>query len=410
MYVCVFCGTPCTALYRRLTINTSSSSSCCSGDSSDAASSQVSSIKAMSCVNCHRPVDPYTERECLLVTIDCILLRPEAYRHVLYNTQDLSWSKQKDGVNSSNTNDRKKRASSSNNDDDDDDDQEDESDDCDIQNTSTLLYRLARWSIVSTLLHAYLKWETFVQGKQQLEGEIRQEKEEADASFALLYMIFFITSALDLFVQWIAVYGYTRLVARMTTFSSSPSYHRNNAAYQIFLGLLLPTSFQVVCVSVLIWENSSTTRALGSLLIACWQCLALSLITINNPSNSHGDGNNNSNNNNNNNNNGTKDTNYSIQNQRRINRPTTVKLNPLIGMISLILWRSLTSYVLSTISNGTSLTIPCVGFEMEVDMNYVFSSLHQYENYYGYSNLLKALSPPSSSSSSSSSSVLLCLT
>ena len=304
MYVCVFCGTPCTALYRRLTINTSSSSSSCSGDSSDAASSQVSSIKAMSCVNCHRPVDPYTERECLLVTIDCILLRPEAYRHVLYNTQDLSWSKQKDGVNSSNTNDRKKRASSSNNDDDDDDDdQEDESDDCDIQNTSTLLYRLARWSIVSTLLHAYLKWETFVQGKQQLEGEIRQEKEEADASFALLYMIFSITSALDLFVQWIAVYGYTRLVARMTTFSSSPTYHRNNAAYQIFLGLLLPTSFQVVCVSVLIWENSNTTRALGSLLIACWQCLALSLITINNPSNSHGDGNNNSNNNNNNNNN-----------------------------------------------------------------------------------------------------------
>merc|ERR1712238_439501 len=92
-------------------------------------------------------------------------------------------------------------------------------------------------------------------------------------------MIFAITSALDLFVQWLAIYGYTKLVTMFSPSSYSPSQH--NIAYLIFLSLLLPTSFQVVSVSVLIWENSNTTRALGSLLITCWQCLAISLITIN---------------------------------------------------------------------------------------------------------------------------------
>merc|ERR1712238_345024 len=96
-------------------------------------------------------------------------------------------------------------------------------------------------------------------------------------------MIFAITSALDLFVQWLAIYGYTKLVTMFSPSSYSPSQH--NIAYQIFLSLLLPTSFQVVSVSVLIWENSNTTRALGSLLITCWQCLAISLITINTTNN-----------------------------------------------------------------------------------------------------------------------------
>ena len=43
----------------------------------------------MTCSQCHKMVDPYIEREWLLVVIDCILLREEAYRHVLYNVDEL---------------------------------------------------------------------------------------------------------------------------------------------------------------------------------------------------------------------------------------------------------------------------------------------------------------------------------
>ena len=71
-YVCVHCGTPCAALYRRLNVSTSSST-----------------IQAMTCTNCGKLVDPYTEQEWLLVAIDCILMREEAYRHVLYNVDEL---------------------------------------------------------------------------------------------------------------------------------------------------------------------------------------------------------------------------------------------------------------------------------------------------------------------------------
>jgi len=69
-YVCVHCNTPSASLYRRL-------------------SASLSSIKASTCVQCGKLVDPYIEQEWLLVAIDCILMREEAYRHVLNNVDEL---------------------------------------------------------------------------------------------------------------------------------------------------------------------------------------------------------------------------------------------------------------------------------------------------------------------------------
>jgi hypothetical protein len=63
-HVCVHCGFPTVSLYRIL-----------SG----------SNIKLMECSNCHEDVDPYIEREMLLVVIDWVLLRRPAYRHVIFN-------------------------------------------------------------------------------------------------------------------------------------------------------------------------------------------------------------------------------------------------------------------------------------------------------------------------------------
>ena len=65
-YVCVFCSTPCSSLYRQYTTSSSS-------------------IKLTACQKCGNDVDPYIEREWLLVALDCILLRLPAYRHVLFH-------------------------------------------------------------------------------------------------------------------------------------------------------------------------------------------------------------------------------------------------------------------------------------------------------------------------------------
>lgn len=64
---CIYCLTPAESLYKKY----------------------GTSIKLTQCRQCHRDVDPYTEREWLLVSLDCILLRQAAYRHVLYNREAL---------------------------------------------------------------------------------------------------------------------------------------------------------------------------------------------------------------------------------------------------------------------------------------------------------------------------------
>jgi len=70
-YICVYCETPCSSLYRQYT-------------------SSSSSIKLTACQKCGNDVDPYIEREWLLVVLDCILLRMPAYRHVLFHRLDAS--------------------------------------------------------------------------------------------------------------------------------------------------------------------------------------------------------------------------------------------------------------------------------------------------------------------------------
>ena len=69
-YHCVGCLHPCASLYRTL--------------------GRGNVIKLSPCVNCKsQAVDPYCEREWLLVVLDLVLLRQAAYRHVLWNRGQL---------------------------------------------------------------------------------------------------------------------------------------------------------------------------------------------------------------------------------------------------------------------------------------------------------------------------------
>ncbi len=294
-YVCVYCGTPCACLYRQLN------------------KKSLSSIKAMHCENCHRIVDPYIEREWLLVLLDCILLRPEAYRHVLYNNQDISWYvRSKYNKNEETSEEDENKAVS-----------------------GSRIPNLVQWTLVSGLFHALLKWKALLhtqQEKQHIRYGVSMPLElisvDSDSS-TFLRGLFVATSFLDFIAQWMAIYGFLKLVSRNDTKTS------HSIGYQIYLALLLPTSFQIICILVLLWEDSKTAMALGSLLIAFWQCLGISLISMQNCSS-----------------------------KQRLMRICV----PLVGIISLMAWRFTIEQVLANvvISGNATVVTPCVGFEFDV--------------------------------------------
>jgi hypothetical protein len=69
-YRCIHCLTPSASLYRQYS---------------------ASVIKLSDCERCKENVDSYCEKEWLLVLLDIVLLRRDAYRHVLFNRLDLAW-------------------------------------------------------------------------------------------------------------------------------------------------------------------------------------------------------------------------------------------------------------------------------------------------------------------------------
>jgi hypothetical protein len=268
LFVCVHCGTPSSSLYRQL-------------------SASLSSIKAMNCTNpqCNQVVDPYIEREWLLVAIDCILLRPEAYRHVLFNVKEPF--------------------------------------------ETVTLRRALQLTIASSILHAYLKWETFMTSSEQ------NNKESSRTT--LFVVLLGVTSFLDFAVQWLAIYGFvSNIVIHPKTSIKTVKY----LPAKLFWALILPMSFQVVSIFVLIWENSKTTRALGSLLIASWQSLAISLIV------------------------------HNINNNRR-SEHAFVSTASLVGFLVLILWR----FGVALVLRDTEFPTPCVGYD--IDLLFLFYNNHE---------------------------------
>lgn len=182
--MCVYCETPCSSLYRQYT-------------------SSPSSIKLTACKNCGHDVDPYIEREWLLVALDCILLRLPAYRHVLFHrlrASSLSWR------------------------------------------------RMLQTILASSILHSYLVWEA-----------CRTSESDFTMIFSFYKLLMF--SVINMFVFW----GVGTLVAK-------------GDLRHVFLGVAFPTAFQVVTVLVLVWENTSTVRLLGSLFVVVFQATAMFVV------------------------------------------------------------------------------------------------------------------------------------
>lgn len=198
-YVCVHCCTPCAALYRRLSVS-------------------LSSIKAMTCETCGKLVDPYIEQEPLLIAIDCILSRAEAYRHVLYNTDDLK-----------------------------------------SLPPHTIIELLIGWCV----LEGYVKW-------QAANTEFLEASDTVEARRNLLAELapFALRALLGLLFQWCV----------MQAFLTNEQFI-SGIRLKLFWAVFLPCNFTAVVVFVGIWESTKTIRMLSILLIAYWQGTATWVVT-----------------------------------------------------------------------------------------------------------------------------------
>jgi hypothetical protein len=205
-YRCIHCLEPSESLYRTYT--------------------RESTIKLSQCAVCGHNVDPYCEREWLLVVIDMVLLREEAYRHVIFNRlQDFS-----------------------------------------MQESNRKSLQLV---VGSSVLQAYLLWEAH--RSQHPNDPI------LDSTVWLTQLI--AASGLKLTAFGLGIYGALLLLLRFVRrHERSKAIADPDMPTHVYLAVVLPTAWQVVTVLVNIWENTETVRLLSSLLILIYQFMAVTVV------------------------------------------------------------------------------------------------------------------------------------
>jgi hypothetical protein len=205
-YRCIQCLEPSESLYRTYT--------------------RESTIKLSQCLKCGHNVDPYCEREWLLVVIDMVLLREEAYRHVLFNRLQ--------GFN--------------------------------LQES----YRKSLQLVVgSSILQAYLLWE----------AHRAQHPNDPLLDSTAWFVQLIAASGLKLTAFGLGIYGaLLLLLAFVRRHERSKAIADLNMPTHVYLAVVLPTAWQVVTILVHIWENTATIRLLSSLLTLIYQFMAVTVV------------------------------------------------------------------------------------------------------------------------------------
>jgi len=239
-YYCVHCLQSCPSLYRTLG----------KGDSV---------IKLSPCESCGKPaVDPYCEREWLLVILDLVLLRQAAYRHVLWNRGRLlalqpapsAPTLPRASIAKTTTCTSISSSSSSNN--------------------NALYDHTPRSLLTAALLRAHIGMVS------------TQDRVDADHT----------PSAAWEFLQLatISVVGYSAQIATtavlvnyLTAWIGQPQQEQRQNRSHLWnvaaLSVLLPTAGQIVTAFALLWENSHAVLSVGSLLLLVHQWMALFTLT-----------------------------------------------------------------------------------------------------------------------------------
>lgn len=235
-YHCIHCLTPSESIYRRM----------------------GREIKLTTCRRCGQDVDPYIEKEWLLVAMDCILLREEAYRHVLSNRLHPLLLQT---LGSSN-------------------------------DLSISAPQLLQFFILSALIQAFL----LVQEEHMVHHGEEGNHGQTISFLSLLmsdeytkqHSLWWIPKlvAFSLLTNLLLIVGIIcsfQMYSRFQHFDSKdaqPYRQPQNLALlttRIFLSIVLPMAFHIITMAAMIWENSTIVRQLASILVLCYQYMATSV-------------------------------------------------------------------------------------------------------------------------------------
>ena len=254
-YRCVGCLHPCASLYKTL-------------------GKGGSVIKLTPCTKCARPsADPYCEREWLLVVLDLILLRKEAYRHVLWNRGQLLAAMTMMMSSTSST------APSSSS--------PQQPEKFNTASTTTTMFRkffhgpdntlhhqIPRFLWTASLLRAHI-------GMVSTQDRVdHQHTWKAATGFVQLAVVSVIGLVLQIGVLFL-------LLGHLGGADAPPvkNNNNNNMSHKtrllcvLALAVLLPSvGNQTVTALSLLWENSHTVRVLGSILTLVHQCLSVGTV------------------------------------------------------------------------------------------------------------------------------------
>ena len=116
--------------------------------------------------------------------------------------------------------------------------------------------KVCQYTLGASLLQAYLNWEA-----------LGTEGYESTDNRFLRLLVYSMSSIL---MQGAATYLVIKYLSSKQT--------KEPSLYQVSLGLVLPLSFAVGTLLVLVWENTLTVRMLGKLLEALFQFTAITVI------------------------------------------------------------------------------------------------------------------------------------
>ena len=260
--------------------------------------SHPGSIQLTTCVSCGRDVDPHIEREWLLVIMDCVLHRPGAFLHVLYNRApfcDLKvvvvgekaapttgggggrgGRRQLRHVVSVETEDPKKKDGGRH--------------DCRDRPTTSFdasecFGRFVRYSVAASALRAYLRHAA---GGGSGSGD---ELAPRDLVFSLAHTI----AGEAVFVSGTILASSFLVVERRSSVSNDDTENddepitasagwwavSSSEAYfysRLYLALTMPAFFHVATIFALVWEDSHAVRLLGGMFVLSLQRVAVSAV------------------------------------------------------------------------------------------------------------------------------------
>jgi hypothetical protein len=223
-YICTNCTQPTPSLYKVY--------------------STPGSIQLTTCKSCHHDVDPYIEREWLLVLMDCILHRSEAFRHLLYNREPFCKFASADGMS-------EYRALL-------------------LQMlTGTYFLRMCLW-------YAELFGEN---GNEKMNNDSDSER----AMIVMMQMLIgdFILITSTILTGIMMLRNSVSMKDEKEQKSNGPTtLHRLDSLFisRIYLAISIPNLFHAVTLTVTIWERSYTIFMLGYLFVLSLQRMGVAIV------------------------------------------------------------------------------------------------------------------------------------